>query len=465
MVRKLANSRLFILYIVLIIIILGSIGTIIISIVPSHLITIIAFVLVAELIIFLALIYRIFSEYIMPLKSSVTFAEEIAKGNYEKRISVNYYGDIAQLNHSLNMIAISLQDMTAYEKQQDTQLRTVIDNMESGLMMIDDRGYVRLINRAFLNLFRGQDKDYIGFLYYETLANKDIHHVVQKTLLYEEKVKKSFELSPMVDATNRKHLEIKGAPLFDEKQYVKGVVLVFHDITELKRIDQTRKDFVANVSHELKTPITSIRGFAETLIDGADGDANLRAQFLSIILNESQRLQTLVQDLLELSKLDNNEVQLEYSNVNINELIKEILPFIKDRAHHKQIDFELFIESNIEVDGDHSLLQQVFLNLLSNAINYTSNHGKVMLKVTNKANTIQILVADSGIGIPKDMHSRIFERFFRVDRARSRNTGGTGLGLAIVKHIIEAHRGTIEVKSEQDIGTSFIVDIPKKLTE
>src|SRR5690625_3074796 len=126
----------------------------------------------------------------MPLKSSVMFAEEIAKGNYDKRISVNYHGDIAQLNHSLNMIATSLQGMTEHEKQQDTQLRTVIDNMESGLMMIDDRGYVRLINRAFLNLFQGQDKDYIGFLYYETLANKDIHHVVQKTLLYEEKVKK-----------------------------------------------------------------------------------------------------------------------------------------------------------------------------------------------------------------------------------------------------------------------------------
>ncbi|MEN1969646.1 ATP-binding protein [Lentibacillus sp. N15] len=460
---KSSNSRLFLLYFIIVIIILGIIGTIIIPLTSGIDRIIVGFILVGGLTAFSIFVFYIFDRYIIPVKQTAKVAEEIAKGNYNERTSVNYYWDIAKINHSLNVLAKSLQEMTIHGKNQDTQLRTVIDNMESGLMMIDAGGYVQLINRTFLHIFGGQAKDYIGFLYYEILAEENIHHVVQETFLYEEKIKKSFEISPSTVDTKEKHVEIVSAPLLNDKQNIKGAVLVLHDITELKRVEQMRKDFVANVSHELKTPITSIRGFTETLIDGAAKNEELRNQFLSIILTESQRLQVLVADLLELSKLDKDEQQLNYTKVNIHKLMQGILPLVKQQANKKDINFQWTVDKSIEIDGDEGLLQQVFLNILSNAFNYTPNGGKVVLEVTRKKEAIQILIADTGIGIPENMQSRIFERFFRVDRARSRDTGGTGLGLAIVKHIVEAHKGTIQVKSERDLGSTFTITIPRKV--
>lgn len=459
---KSLNSHLFFVYIV-IVIILGSMGTIIIFLTPGSVRMIIGLVLVGGIIVFTAFLYYVFSRFLKPVRLVTFTVEEIAKGNYEQSIPVHGEGDIAKLNRSINMLSESLQEVTAHEEHQETQLRTVIDNMQSGLMMIDDKGYVQLINRTFLHLFGGQDKDYKGFLYYDKLTEKKIHQVVQKAFLYEEKIKKSLEIYSGSKHTEKNYVEIVGAPLLDDQQYVKGVVLVFHDITELKRVEEMRKDFVANVSHELKTPITSIRGFAETLIDGAAEDKELRAQFLSIILMESQRLQSLVHDLLELSKLDKEEIQFKYARVNMAQLIQEVLPIVRQQSAEKNINFQSTIADDIEIDGDHELLKQLFLNLLSNAIHYTSDGGEVILEITNQEEAIRILVADTGIGIPQEMQTRIFERFFRVDWARSRNTGGTGLGLAIVKHIVEAHMGTIQVKSEENVGTSIVVVIPEKM--
>ncbi|WP_186578405.1 two-component system histidine kinase PnpS [Aquibacillus kalidii] len=452
------KSSFLLIYIAIILSVFILIGFVLSPMVEGNEQIVVILCLVGGLTTFFILLHNLYINYIKPVRSVSMVARELVKGNYKARTYVNNYGEAGQLSNSINVLARSLQEMNVHEKMQGSQLKTVIDNMESGLMLIDEKGYVHLINRKFLNMFGQEAKDYIGYLYYEVLEQENIHKAVQEAFLYEEKVKDSFTISMKVE---KRFVEIVGAPIFNESNDLKGAVLVFHDITELKRLEQMRKDFVANVSHELKTPITSIRGFAETLLDGAMDEEKLRNQFLSIILSESERLQALVYDLLELSKLEKEELRLRTEVVDIKELLEGLLPITKQQASKKEITFKASLGDEIKLVGDQGRLKQVFINLINNAINYTPNNGQVDLKVNSTANTVKIIVSDTGIGIPEEFQSRIFERFYRVDRARSRNTGGTGLGLAIVKHIIEAHKGSIEIKSELDKGSSFIVTLPK----
>ncbi|MCY8418793.1 sensory box histidine kinase PhoR, partial [Bacillus spizizenii] len=223
-----------------------------------------------------------------------------------------------------------------------------------------------------------------------------------------------------------------------------------------------RKDFVANVSHELKTPITSIKGFTETLLDGAMEDKEALSEFLSIILKESERLQSLVQDLLDLSKIEQQNFTLSIETFEPAKMLGEIETLLKHKADEKGISLQLNLPKDpLYVSGDPYRLKQVFLNLVNNALTYTPEGGSVAINVTPREKDIQIEVADSGIGIQKEEIPRIFERFYRVDKDRSRNSGGTGLGLAIVKHLIEAHEGKIDVKSEPGRGTVFTVTLKR----
>ncbi|MFC4403688.1 two-component system histidine kinase PnpS [Gracilibacillus xinjiangensis] len=417
------------------------------------------FALTIAYIILLVLMYHLFENYVKPIRASINVTNELVKGNYNVRTYVKPAGEAQQLSELINQLARNLQEMYIQEKMQGSQWKTVINNMESGLMLIDERGYVHLVNRKFLQLFGENSLHYIGYLYYDVLAHKSIHRVVQETFLYEEKMTGAITLS----IENQKHhIEVVGAPVINDVKELKGAVLVFHDITDLKRVEQMRKDFVANVSHELKTPITSIRGFSETLLDGAMEDEKLCKQFLDIILKESSRLQALVQDLLELSKLEKEELQLSKKMIHIDEWITNITTLIEQQANNKSISFKVNLEKGISFYGDPDRLQQVVLNLLYNGINYTAEGGEISLQISSDKDAVRIKVADTGIGIPEDSIHRIFERFYRVDRARSRNTGGTGLGLAIVKHIVEAHKGKIEVESEVNKGTTFTVILPKE---
>jgi two-component system, OmpR family, phosphate regulon sensor histidine kinase PhoR len=264
----------------------------------------------------------------------------------------------------------------------------------------------------------------------------------------------------------RRYFEVFGSPIIGTHNEWKGVLLVFHDITELKKLEQMRKDFVANVSHELKTPITSIKGFSETLLDGAMKDQETLEAFLSIILKESDRLQTLIQDLLDLSKIEQHDFQLELENIDILSLLDEVKTMLQGKADQKNISLQIVSDTSQQfVKGDYYRLKQVFINLLSNAINYTGPEGYVEMGVKADNDRVYIAVKDTGIGIQQDEVSRIFERFYRIDRARSRNSGGTGLGLAIVKHIVEAHKGTISVQSIVGKGSVFTISLEKVIIQ
>ncbi|MBF9294498.1 GHKL domain-containing protein, partial [Staphylococcus epidermidis] len=235
-----------------------------------------------------------------------------------------------------------------------------------------------------------------------------------------------------------------------------GMVVVLHDITNLQKLENLRREFVANVSHELKTPITSIKGFAETLIEGAKNDEQSLDMFLNIILKESNRIESLVTDLLDLSHIEQQK-ELEINYMNLSELAINIIDNLQTQAYNKRIKIQSEIEKDVIIEAHENKIAQVITNLLSNAINYSSEDNKVIVRVYRNDNKVYLEIQDYGIGISETDQKRIFERFYRVDKARSRDSGGTGLGLSITKHIVEAHNGRIDVKSAPGKGSIFKV--------
>ncbi|MFD1067421.1 two-component system histidine kinase PnpS [Oceanobacillus locisalsi] len=417
---------------------------------------IIAIILVEFLVISI-IFMQFYNKYARPLNKASKTVNEMIKGNYSARFNNSNSKEMEQLSKNINKLARNMNEITIQEQMQAEQLTSIIDNMKNGLALIDEKGYVHLVNRGFLEMFQGEDKQYRGHLYYDVFENEAMHNVVQETFLYEQPVKEQFKNER---GLTKNYMEVIAAPVFNEHNMIKGAVLVIYDITELKRLEKMRKDFVANVSHELRTPITSIRGFAETLKE-KQHDEQAAEEFIEIIYKESHRLQLLIEDLLELSRLEREDFQLEKERFNAKQMIDEVLPQLEQKAAKKDLDFTTSISPDTDVYADSDKLKQVIINLVDNAINYTPSGGNIHLSINEENERVHILIEDTGIGIEQKATSRVFERFYRVDKDRSRNTGGTGLGLAIVKHIVEVHQGEIVLESEVDKGTAVHVYIPK----
>ncbi|WP_053364315.1 two-component system histidine kinase PnpS [Bacillus sp. FJAT-27251] len=402
---------------------------------------------------------KIASRYTKPIESATNVAIELAKGNYRARTYEDRNGETGMLSASINILARNLQELRKTQEMQQDRLTALIENMGSGLILIDSRGYINLINRPYKELFKADPREHLYRLYHEVIEHQEINDLVEEIFMTEQKTRRQLVLPIGI---HRRHFEVYGVPIFGMDNVWKGVLLVFHDITELKKLEQMRKDFVANVSHELKTPITSIKGFSETLLDGAMNDKDALEAFLSIILKESDRLQSLIQDLLELSKIEQHGFRLNITDVNLNSQIADVMAILKGKAEERQVAVEMDAEGEVVIPGDPDRLKQVFINLLNNALNYTPKEGSVTISLSEDEHHAVVKIVDTGIGIEQSEIPRIFERFYRVDKARSRNSGGTGLGLAIVKHIMEAHKGIIEVDSEVGKGTTFTLRLLKK---
>jgi two-component system phosphate regulon sensor histidine kinase PhoR len=411
------------------------------------------------LIVIIYLGIRITTRYTKPIEAATNVAIELAKGNYRARTPVNRLDETGMLATSINMLAENLQELVKVQEMQQDRLRALIENMGAGLLLIDSRGRINLINKGYIDIFQVDPVDYLNKQYYEVIEHQEICQLVAEVFRTEQKASKQLLIPLLIE---RRYFDVYGVPIIGTNHVWKGVLLVFHDITELKKLEQMRKDFVANVSHELKTPVTSIKGFAETLLDGAMNDKKALADFLSIILKESERLQSLIHDLLELSKIEKPGFKLNVQKLNISVLLKEVITLLTGKAQAKNIRLEFnHKENEVTIKGDVDRLKQVFLNLIGNAIAYTPPDGVVKIILLDHGENVRVHVKDTGVGIEKDEIPRIFERFYRVDRARSRNSGGTGLGLAIVKHIVEAHHGHISVKSEVGKGSEFIIELQK----
>ena len=398
--------------------------------------------------------------YMRPIEAATMTAIELAQGNYRARTSVTDSLETKMLTTSLNILARNLEEAELSREMHQDRLETLIENIGSGVIFIDNKSYITLINREYKRIFNVDPVHFMFRVYHDVIESEEIIFLIEEIFRKEKSLKRQIELP--INSEPR-HFEVYGAPIIGNHDEWNGILLIFHDITELKRLEQIRKDFVANVSHELKTPITSIKGFSETLLDGALHDEDTLRSFLTIILNESNRLQMLIQELLQLSRMEQQVIELQCNDIDLVALLEEIGMMLSTRMQAKQITFDMEVPDQAIVEGDLSRIKQVFINLLSNAVNYTLVGGKVGVIVKDENDFVTVSIQDNGIGIENKELPRIFERFYRVDKARSRDSGGTGLGLSIVKHILEIHHGKVTVNSTVGVGTIFTVTLNKKL--
>lgn len=397
--------------------------------------------------------------YIQPIKE-VTYASKLlANGNYKVRVPESNVTETKDLFISMNILARTLQDFMNEQKLQRNRLETTLQNIPSATLLVNNYGEVVIANETFLNFFNRGNK--IKKAHYDTvIAHKDLKRMIKEAIATEKPINETIEHNVNV---HKKYFDVAVVPVLSKKRKrIEGIVIVLHDITQLKTLEQMRKDFVANVSHELKTPITSIKGFTETLLDGAKEDKDTLEMFLDIILKESNRIQVLVSELLELSKIEQAN-HFNMVKVNLPQKVFNSVEVVYPLAEKKNIKFNLELEKNLFVLAEPSKLKQVMINLLSNAINYSPEDAEVTVKAYLKADECIVEIIDQGIGIAPEETTRIFERFYRVDKARSRDSGGTGLGLAIVKHIIEVFNGEIDVESELGKGSTFRIKLKQFL--
>lgn len=400
--------------------------------------------------------YRIIKVQALPIENVTETALELAKGNYRARAYEFSNIGTVELSSAINVLARNLQEITAVREMEQERLKTLIENMGSALIMIDRQGSVTLFNKAFTYEFALKDKELSDKFYKEIEIPAELEAFIEHVFMLEQPAREQLKYT---QGMNTRHIDVYGAPVIGKHEQWHGIVIVAHDITELKRLEGIRRDFVANVSHELRTPVTSIKGFSETLLDGAYVDQSALLSFLEIIHKESNRLEMLIQDLLELSRIEREGFQVDAQPTEMDALIETAAERIQGRLEEKNISLKLELQP-VLVQGDANRLIQVMINLLINAITYSGAGTAITVRLFEKDGEAVTEVEDQGIGIAASELPRLFERFYRVDRARSRNQGGTGLGLSIVKHLIEAHHGKVEVRSEVGKGTTFTIYLP-----
>jgi two-component system phosphate regulon sensor histidine kinase PhoR len=328
--------------------------------------------------------------------------------------------------------------------------------MAEGLLLLDTDGRIQLANRAFQNLF-GVGGHLRSRTIMEALRLHELTDLVDSLNQQKHVVEHELRLS----RPNERWLQVNGAALFNGDGRRQGTVLVFHDLTRLKQLERTRQEFVANVSHELRTPLSLIKGYVETLLDGAGDNPEVAQKFLQTIDRNAERLKLLIEDLLTISELESGRVQLNLQSVALRSLVEKVLGDYKARASTKNTQLSNETTSLV-ARADADRLEQVLGNLIDNAIKYGRNEGRIIVKGRVLENgQIEVAVEDDGPGIPPEALERVFERFYRVDKARSREQGGTGLGLSIVKHIVQSHGGKVWATSEPGQGATFYFTVPQ----
>ncbi|MFB5088137.1 ATP-binding protein [Psychrobacillus sp. PGGUH221] len=415
------------------------------------------FTLLAAFLIALFLGASIFRKYAQPIEHLTETAMELARGNYRIRAFEDDFSGMSKLSNSLNILARNLHDISVMRETEKERLKTLIENMGSALIMIDRNGLITIVNRSFLQQLQISLDNVDGKLFRKIGLPEKIEEFIDKLFLTESSSREQIQIKRDLHTY---YMDAYGAPVIGEHGRWLGIVVVMHDITELIKLEQIRKDFVANVSHELKTPVTSIKGFSETLLFGAYKNEETLLSFLEIIHKESNRLQMLINDLLDLSKVEQVGYEISLKKVRLTDILERGLEMTAHLVEEKDMKLETTVDNSVHVLGDMNRLIQIMMNLLANGITYSPENTTVRVNIFKNEQYGIFQIQDEGIGISKSEINRIFERFYRVDRARSRNSGGTGLGLAIVKHLVEAHHGLIKVESEVGKGTTFTVYIP-----
>lgn len=403
---------------------------------------------------------RFIKRMMRPIREMTEITQRMASGGFNNRVDITSDDEIGELAHNFNHMADQLKATIDKLSDNNTKFMALLTSIINPIIAVDNKHRVILLNPAAEELFNIKADVALGKHILEIIRNNILDEKLER--IFENPSKTHVEIS--INDPKEKILKIYTNPIKLENDPTRtiGIVALMEDVTEIRKLEKMRSDFVANVSHELKTPLTSISGFVETLKAGAIEDGPTAMRFLDIIDIETERLSRLISDILTLSEIENSNVRDHVLEINTSETIREVIEIIRPIASSKEIDFSSEIEANLPfVLGNPDWFKQMLINLLDNAIKYTPQKGRVAINVYEKYNNIVIVIKDSGIGIPKKDIPRLFERFYRVDKARSRKIGGTGLGLAIVKHIVLSLKGRIKVNSEQGKGTEFTVIIPK----
>jgi two-component system phosphate regulon sensor histidine kinase PhoR len=341
-------------------------------------------------------------------------------------------------------------------ERNEAQRQALFNSMAEGFLLLDRNGRVQTINQSLRDFF-GLESDVRGKPIMEVFRSHELLELWEQ--VQQEGHFRRVELE--FPGKNARSFEVSAAVLPGRSGGIDGGVFIFHDMTRIKQLENTRREFVANVSHELRTPLTLIKGFVETLLDGAKNDPDVTARFLNTIDKHTDRLTFLIEDLLTISRLESGQIVLNQQHIQLREIVERVLDDLQSRATERKIALNNEVVENIEVLADADRLQQVLFNLIDNAIKYGRTQGAVWITARPGEDAmIEACVRDNGPGIPPDAVDRVFERFYRVDKARSREQGGTGLGLAIVKHIIQSHRGEVWLKSEVGSGSAFYFTLP-----
>lgn len=383
-------------------------------------------------------------------------ARAMSEGNLDNTIEVLSDDEIGELTQNFNIMAKELNHNLTQISSEKNKLETVFAHMTDGILVFDKNGSLIHNNPASRSLLNLENKNEYGEIfspYLDTNYEELIEYIRGETRQH-------------IIRISDKYVNLCFAPYLDQYENVLGCISVIQDITEHKKLEEMQKEFVANVSHELRTPLTTIKSYAETLLDGAVEEKEIAVSFLDVINHEADRMTALVQDLLELSRLDNKQTKFKMQDISLNQIVEGSVDKYQIHAKKKKQTMTYTgVSEDYKIVGDSGRIEQVIKNIISNAVKYSYDEASIHVDILEKGRFVVVKIQDTGMGIPEEDLARIFDRFYRVDKARSRAMGGTGLGLAIAKEIMEYHGGHIKVKSEVGVGTSFYLYFPYEKKE
>ena len=386
-----------------------------------------------------------------PIKELTLKARQMSLGDFDQKVNVKSDDEIGQLGNMFNYLIDQLKRSMSSLQQEKSKMETTLTYMADGVLTVDLSGNIIHANPVAKNILTIKNTDE---KFNDVIVN------LKDSISIDYIKSKDYHGTDLVEK-NGETYNIDYAPFMNNKNEIGGVILVFKNITEQHRIDKLQKEFVANVSHELKTPITTIKSYAETLLDGALEEKETAEEFLNVMNSESDRMSRLVTDLLRLSKMDYEQTNWHKERINLQDMVNIVVKKLQMQIKQKNIDMHINVPDNINIVFDRDGFEQILLNIAGNAVKYTPEKGNVWIDAKKVKKKVIVSIKDDGHGIPKEDQDRIFERFYRVEKARARGMGGTGLGLSIAKEIAEAHKSTITVKSQINEGTEMIITLPE----
>lgn len=402
--------------------------------------------------------FVVWRRWIDPWNDVEELSRAIVDQSPPRKFLINANPQSRSIGLALEMLVDRQREIEERFREGELSVQAVFGAMLDGLVVVDDRRRVRMMNREFRRAF-GLEEAKPGEPLLEMIRHASIDRLVLEAIRAREPQRESIQMSR--GPSEGREMEVSAVPLGENLAQMEGAVVLFHDVTQLRQMEEIRRDFVANVSHELRTPLSIFRGYLETLLDDPHQPPGELLRILEVMERHSDRLHALVEDVLSLARLESPAAELVVSEISLPEFLQEILRDWEKRLETKQLKAQLDVPRDLpKLEADESRLQEIIYNLLDNAVKYSSANGVITLRAAVEGNRMRLTVSDEGIGISENDLPRVFERFYRADKARSRELGGTGLGLSIVKHIAQLHGGTAQAQSEPGKGTTISVVLP-----